>query len=140
MKTVSYSLFAFASTTVACLQDNCFRNFANNCASASAFCATFTTATTTALTATPTYFRPECTPTSRLSSACSCVFPKTVGPTETGTACVPCPPGRQYVKNGDFNDPDTSFPFPRYWDTFATGLGFRVGGGCRSSNTNDCFV
>ena len=122
-----------ANAAFGCSEDNCYRNFVNNCGAASSFCANFTTAMTTTLTATPTYFRPECT-VSRLSSACSCVFPKTLAPTQTEPPCypVPCPPGRQYVKDGDFNE-ETSYVLPApppppvpQWDIATSSSNFTI--------------
>ena len=138
------ALFTSAANA-GCSEDNCYRNFVNNCGAASSFCANFTTATTTTLAATPTYFRAECT-ISRLSSACSCVFPKTLAPTATAPPCypVPCPPGRQYVKDGQFNDRDYTDPNPPpvpQWDIATSNSDIQIYRGCSCSNNGaDCFV
>jgi hypothetical protein len=79
-----------ATTSVcpsACASDNCFRQLAGHTASASVFCHTFTTATTTAVTGFPTYLSASCG-VSRASSVCSCFWPTapTTSPPSTVTA------------------------------------------------------
>lgn len=69
------------ASAATCNADNCYRQLAGG--SASAFCATYTTATSTATTGFPAYVSPSCGPV-RVSSACSCLYPP-----PTATACPP---------------------------------------------------
>ena len=65
-----------------CAQDNCYNNLLHN--SASSFCATYTTTINTDTTALPTYIITSCI-LSRLSSACSCLYPASTTSTSTPT-------------------------------------------------------
>jgi hypothetical protein len=65
-----------------CAQDNCYNNLLHN--SASSFCATYTTTINTDTTALPTYIIASCI-SSRVSSACSCLYPASTTSTSTPT-------------------------------------------------------
>ncbi|KAK3332948.1 hypothetical protein B0T19DRAFT_113798 [Cercophora scortea] len=97
------------ANAAACAADNCYNQLARHTPSASAFCATFTTATVTAITALPTYISTSCG-TSRVSSACSCLWPRSASTTSTtsapGTTTVTvtvtataCPTSTNLLKN-----------------------------------------
>lgn len=90
----------------ACNHDNCYRALAGSSASASAFCATYTTQTQTATTGLPVYACSSSPP--RLSSACSCVLPFTTTlpattPATTAPSSTPSPTITAAYRNGDFN-------------------------------------
>ncbi|KAK3381104.1 hypothetical protein B0H63DRAFT_196625 [Podospora didyma] len=89
-------------SSAACASDNCYNQLARRTASASSFCATFTTATVTGVESFPTYLSTSCGP-ARASSACSCLWPgpTTATVTVTSTATVAsCPASTNLVVNG----------------------------------------
>ena len=101
------------TTSASCALDNCYRNLAHN--SASDFCSTYTTTVNTATTGLPTYIPTSCY--TRLSSACSCVYPGsmsiTSGPatitasttvtiTQVSTTTVTSIQPTCILRNGDF--------------------------------------
>ncbi|MCJ1244144.1 Phosphatidylinositol 4-kinase type 2-beta [Trapelia coarctata] len=102
--TMHIILLLCAATAVlgACNHDNCYRALAGHSASASAFCATYTTAVQTATTAFPIYATPCSSTPARISSACSCVFPSTT--TTTAPGFTPTPIINATYRNGDFNE------------------------------------
>ncbi|CZR65965.1 uncharacterized protein PAC_15865 [Phialocephala subalpina] len=107
------SLFSLVAST--CNLDNCYNNLAHY--SASTFCSTYTTAINTALTGLPSYVSTSCG-SSRLSSACSCLYPasgasttsscqasqatKTVTVTRVSTTTVASVQPACILRNGDF--------------------------------------
>ncbi|GKT44278.1 uncharacterized protein ColSpa_04459 [Colletotrichum spaethianum] len=86
---VSSLVAALASATTvyaACAADNCYRNVKGQ-EIGSAFCATFTTDIVTETSGIPAGISTSCG-VSRLSSACSCVYPSTTYPSATtGPGC-----------------------------------------------------
>jgi len=79
------ALLSPAALAAQCNADNCYNQIARF--SASAFCSAFTTATVTAVTGFPTFVSTSCG-ASRVSSACSCIYPPSACLTVTSTATV----------------------------------------------------
>ena len=73
----------------ACNSDNCYNNLLHH--TATDFCATYTTTTNTGSVGVPTYVPTSCL-ASRLSSACTCLYP----------SATPAPALTCLLKNGDF--------------------------------------
>ena len=71
-----------AAQAATCNRDNCLRALVDSkvSASASAFCATYTTAVVTATAAIPTYLAGCADSPTRVSSACSCIVTPTTAP------------------------------------------------------------
>lgn len=101
-------------SSAACVSDNCYNNLNHH--SASTFCSTYTTTVNTASTGLPTYIPTECN-YSRLSSACSCLYPvsmsttslqatttttTTVTVTSVSTTTVTSVQPTCILRNGDF--------------------------------------
>jgi hypothetical protein len=88
-----------------CQPDNCLRQFSKSLAEISTFCATYTTAIEIASTGLPPFISQCSSSPSRVSSACSCIFPPPTSPpisTETSqtttskrshSSATPCVPG-----------------------------------------------
>ncbi|KAL8640859.1 MAG: hypothetical protein Q9228_002261 [Teloschistes exilis] len=98
-----------SSPTPVCNQDNCYRALSASISAASAFCATYTTATVTASTGIPTYLPSTCGP-SRVSSACTCVITK--------NACAFNAPTQVVQDSGFEQTPD-----PKISDSVHSGAG-----------------
>ncbi|MCJ1312611.1 Phosphatidylinositol 4-kinase type 2-beta [Agyrium rufum] len=82
---------AIIQARAACNEDNCLRALRNQITAASAFCNTYTSATTnTASTGFPTFVPTTCGP-SRVSSACSCAVTKGPCATNAPTQVVQLP-------------------------------------------------
>ena len=82
----SCSIFPTTTTALDCHHDNCYRQFAQSTALVSAFCANYTTATSTATTGLPTFVTQCSSIPSAISSACSCVVPAPVTPASCGVS------------------------------------------------------
>ncbi|KAH8892926.1 hypothetical protein GQ53DRAFT_861207 [Thozetella sp. PMI_491] len=74
------SLVSLVSLAAACSSDNCVRALRGHPESATEFCNTYTTATSTETTDLPTYATACANSPSRISSACSCVVTPTCNP------------------------------------------------------------